>query len=578
MNKDIIPLNKSIQRLEKQDFRLQRLRFPNYRNLAKNTVLAFTFPITILLGRNGTNKSSILHALYGCAEGNTIGTFWFETDLDAIPSTRDGLKQSVAYTYMDGETSKEYIKARAPRKDDPDYWETVKPTRPYGFVANAKREPPISIPILHLDFRGELPAFDKYFYFPNSKHLNKLAQNAKERGHLRRAYREQDYLRQRSRLLKRQLETDGTSLTCTELRTISYILEREYTSGKILQHSLFHGHSGSTIIFSTPTNDFDDYSEAFAGSGESAAALLVHRILAAKESSLVLLDEPETSLHPRAQQRLLQFLAHQACTKNLQIIIATHSRYFAEGLSQQAIRVLRRDDFGRIEIRDDLTVQEALHEVGDLPAGKTILVEDESAKLITLECLKLQSPVADKEIHVRVRDGGVARLYADIQAHSNSGHRDIFILFDGDQEPKDPLPAASELPQGKRQLRALISDLTSGNNSTGQKFNFVDTDEMTRYINFFRSNVKYLPTLTPEQLVWNDEVARQLASLTKLSSKITATTNYKERLNLLAKLVPGMDRNGVFQYLLSRFLAGSSEEKERLVVTICEIRNSASHS
>jgi predicted ATPase len=46
---------------------VKELRFPNYRNLEPNARLPFDFPITVLLGRNGSNKSSILHAWYETA-------------------------------------------------------------------------------------------------------------------------------------------------------------------------------------------------------------------------------------------------------------------------------------------------------------------------------------------------------------------------------------------------------------------------------------------------------------------------------------------------------------------------------
>lgn len=85
----VMPLDQSLRRLQAQSVPILALRFPNFRNLAADTTIKFDFPITVLLGRNGTNKSSVLHALYGAPRGNTIAEFWFETDLDAIPDTND---------------------------------------------------------------------------------------------------------------------------------------------------------------------------------------------------------------------------------------------------------------------------------------------------------------------------------------------------------------------------------------------------------------------------------------------------------------------------------------------------------
>jgi len=468
-NKPVDDLQKSVKALESKKPYICSLRFPNYRNLQIDTELPFDFPITILLGRNGTNKSSILHALYGSPSGQTIADFWFETELDAIPSERNGRKQSVVHQYRNdtGEIV-ECIKARAPRgPKDPDYWEAVKHSQIYGFSVSGTRISPIKLKVIHLDFRGELPAFDKYFYFPDPRHLEERIRSAKERGVLRREYRKQDYLRQRSKPLKKEIERNGIPLIGDELEVLKYILERDYISGKFLKHSLFHGHEGWTILFQT--SHFDGYSDAFAGSGESAAALLVHNILQAPEKSLILLDEPETSLHPRAQQRMLEFIAHQAVRKSLQIVIATHSIYLAKKLPQNAIRVLVLEADGTVTVRTDLSADEALHEIDTLPAGKTILVEDERAKHIVISALKLASSHALKDFQVLVRKGGTSQIYLDIQAYANSERKDVFVIFDGDHKPTDDIPENGVLPQGESDLDKLIQEITRGNNKKGPK-------------------------------------------------------------------------------------------------------------
>jgi hypothetical protein len=417
-----------------------------------------------------------------------------------------------------------------------------------------------------------LPAFDKYFYFPDPKHLANRDREAKKRwGKGKQQYRKQDYLRQRSKSLKKALEQDGQLLTKYELEVLKYILQRNYISGKVLKHSLFHGHEGWTILFNTEY--VDKYSDAFAGSGEAAAALLVHNVLESPSGSLILLDEPETSLHPRAQQRMLEFLADQALQKKLQIVITTHSRCFAERLPQKAIRVLSAEPDG-IEIRTNLSANEAFHEISTLPSGKTILVEDERAKHIVSEVLKLESSHISREFQVVVREGGTSKIYRDIQAHANSGRRDIFVILDGDHSPDSAIPSDGELPQGKQDLNNLIKRLTKGNNTSGPELNFVDANEMTRYINFLRRSVRYLPEMIPEQLVWDAEAAKQLIGA-ELPQEILIEQDYKTRLHLLANK-PGLDADTVFKFLLARLLGHDNERKSALIACIQEIRNSSS--
>ena len=477
-SKPVKELDVSIKALGKRESQILSLRFPNYRNLRFDSELPFNFPITVLLGQNGTNKSSILHALYGSPFKQTVADFWFETKIDVIPETRYGRKQSIIHKYRRDGQVVECIKARAPREGNPDYWEPVKHSKVYGLETSGIRVPPISLNAVHLDFRGELPAFDKYFYFPDPKHLSRLDNYAKERkGKSRQQYRKQDYLRRRSSELRNALEANGKPLEGKELEILRYILQRDYTGGRFLKHSLFHGHEGWTILFNT--DKVDKYSDAFAGSGESAAALLVHNVLEAPNGSLILLDEPETSLHPRAQQRMLEFLADQAADKNLQIVITTHSRCFADRLPQQAVRVLTAELDGSIEIKTDLSVDEALHEISTLPSGKTILVEDERAKKVISAALKSESNQAWKEFQVIVRIGGTSKIYRDIQAYADSERRDVFVVLDGDHIPEEKIPSDGNLPQGKTELKKLIERLTKGNNETGPNLKFVDRDEIS---------------------------------------------------------------------------------------------------
>lgn len=570
-------LQTSVRALKGKKSYICSLRFPNYRNLQIDSELPFDFPITVLLGRNGTNKSSILHALYGSPLGQTIADLWFETELDAIPSERNGRKQSVVHRYReDSGEIVECIKARASRgATDPDYWEPIVHRQVYGFPVSGTRISPIKLKVTHLDFRGELTAFDKYFYFPDPKHLAERARSAKESGRLRREYRKQDYLRQRSRSLKKAIEEQGVALTSSELDILKYILERNYVSGKVLKHSLFHGHEGWTILFET--NHFDGYSDAFAGSGESAATLLVHNILQAPEKSLILLDEPETSLHPRAQQRMLEFIAHQAVRKSLQVVMATHSIYLAKELPLQAIRVLVLEKDGTVTVKTDLSANEALHEISTLSAGRTILVEDERAKHIIVSAFKLSADLALRDFQVLVREGGTARIYRDIQGYANSKSKDVFVVFDGDHRPDMTIPEDGALPQGESDLKQLIQKLTSGNNKRGPNLDFVNRDEMTRYVRFLRNSVHFLPELTPEALVWDESAAKEILGQ-ELPNEILQEPNIKTRLHLLAEEMPGLDADTIFKNLLAKLLSGTSQRKSALLKVIKNIRDATSLS
>lgn len=54
-----------------------------------------------------------------------------------------------------------------------------------------------------------------------------------------------------------------------------------------------------------------NYTEAFAGSGESRLIMLVNDIVNAPKNSLILIDEPEINLHPSAILRFKTFYCNK---------------------------------------------------------------------------------------------------------------------------------------------------------------------------------------------------------------------------------------------------------------------------
>ena len=78
---------------------IRHIRFPVYKNLEANTKIEFTYPITVIVGANGTNKSSVLKALYGVPGYNNLGNLWFSTSIDPIEVTGEG-RSCFIYGYV----------------------------------------------------------------------------------------------------------------------------------------------------------------------------------------------------------------------------------------------------------------------------------------------------------------------------------------------------------------------------------------------------------------------------------------------------------------------------------------------
>ena len=105
-----------------------KIRFPNFKNIEPGTEVDFTFPLTVLVGANGSGKSSILHALYGAPEKQTTRDFWFSTELDPIVEGKGLGPSRYIYSHWNSQRKQfvETRKARVKSGQKLDYWEPTK--------------------------------------------------------------------------------------------------------------------------------------------------------------------------------------------------------------------------------------------------------------------------------------------------------------------------------------------------------------------------------------------------------------------------------------------------------------------
>ena len=191
---------------------IRYIRFPHYKALVADSRIDFQFPITVLVGQNGSNKSSVLNALFGAPGKNNLGTLWFSTSVDPIEDS--GERSRFIYGYQNARVGKvvEVIKTRIYKAHQPDYWEPSRPLTKDGMKSLPKlkvgeeypdrsntRWNAIDKEVVYLDFRSEISAFDKYFYHGD---LNKS----------QRITSKQDFLRARSEYLKQCIDSQSSSL------------------------------------------------------------------------------------------------------------------------------------------------------------------------------------------------------------------------------------------------------------------------------------------------------------------------------------------------------------------------------
>lgn len=559
---------------------IEHIRYPFFRNLEANTKITFDFPISFLVGKNGGGKSSTLQSLYGCPKGYSLGDYWFTTELDPIKEF-DKNRNCFIYGFKNGNKTSEVIKQRIHHKkyNNPDYWETAKPNLGYGM--NDERNSPISKNVIYLDFRSELSAFDKFFHF-----LNFSSKTHKTK---------QDFLRFYSNKLKDAFDNNTIvsyyspnrnkakiTLTDPETKIVSNILRKEFQTIEIIEHNLFKDWGISIRLKQKNIN----YSEAFAGSGETAIVILVHKIFNAPEESLILLDEPETSLHSGAQKRLMTFLLEQCIKKKHQVVISTHSPFLIENMPDNSIKVFSTlTSSGKFIINSNRSYREAFHELEiENTHKKTILVEDKTAKILIDKTLEKLGKQTQDIFEIKYLPGGAddinQRLTTIMEISANTS-----VFFDGDQKkvafPIDLLTITPNEQDTSAKLIALIKKQTGceikfhldGGNQAKDLKEKQTSDLAKKYLEYYKENVYYLPENIPEDIIWDEEFATKLLKLfhpTKdISTIIKKATNAKDLIFNFCQECYG--ENNQYESTILQFTTNWLNKEDDNYIFICNL-------
>lgn len=523
---------------------IEYIRFPKYKLLEKNSRINFNFPITLLVGKNGTNKTSLLQALYGSPEGKSIGEYWFTTSVDKIDKYENKNEDRhcliYGYYFEKAERIVEVLKTRVNIKRNLDYWEPSRPLKKYDMEILPEGEylalgsslktrwDTIKKNVVYCDCKEYVSAYDLFFYHYNFQKTKR--QDSK-----------QDFIRSRSKLLSKVLEGGQQSclfynkemIDCNieiseeVCKAVSEIMGETYSSIKIITHNFYTKGSGNKpakTIWIKKNENF--YSEAFAGTGEARIILLVNDILNAPNNSLVLIDEPEISLHPSAIYKLKLFLLEECLKKSHQIIITTHSIQMVRDFPKEAIKLVSKIG-NKISVFENINFQDAFYELGDeFSDKKMVFVEDRLARYIVEFIIeKANRPNFSSNIEVRFISGGADYIIKNnIMSSALQGLKNCLFLLDGDKKRDysnyENIIKSEYLCNGKilsvnipeadnPKLDKIIKEMTGINvdikvSANKGKINNNELIEAQRkFIDFWENNVKFLPFDTPENFLKN---------------------------------------------------------------------------
>jgi predicted ATPase len=355
----------------------------------------FSFPIVALVGENGTGKSTILQSaasVYRSPKGGKIqfaSKFFPDTPWDKIT------KASIRWSVREGVT----VSTGSVRKET---------SRWRGNPERRERN------VEYIDLSRIQPVPARVGY---------------------------------SRLAKAGIKEKSSVLfDAAKLGRLSSILGRGYGVARM---SLTE-HDAKRHVPVIKNQDAE-YSGFHGGAGETAMVeLLEHEI---PPRSIVLIDEIETSLHPRAQRRLMRDLAEVCRVKELQIILSTHSPYVLEELPPEARLYVWEGAAGRSVIKG-VSPEFAMTRM-DLEQHPEcdIYVEDDRAEALIREVMVHTSPELVSRCLIVPFGAASVGQSLGLMVAGKRFPRPSCVFLDGDQPPSN---GCSLLPGGDAPERVVF--------------------------------------------------------------------------------------------------------------------------
>lgn len=377
----------------------------------------------------------------------------------------------------------------------------------------------------------------------------------------------QDYFIKYSRKLREVIDEDLQSsiyynvervsqhmmLTAPQLEAVNKILQKSYKSARYICHKFYDKqvHSPS-VLFETNART---YSECFAGSGELAVVNYVLALEGLEKYDLLLLDEPETSLHPGAQQKLIEHLLGIVKDKLIQVIISSHSPTFVQLLPPEALVVLEETAEG-VAPRTAPTKASAFDRLGTIDKNKiTILTEDKLLSSLTKRAIRNWPRALSDRINVVATDVGVSEMLShQARAHLQAKSSTIMIL-DGDQKPVEDIfkqdPAEMNIKQKRAAIKSL-QELHVGMVGSDAATESKDIEHFEQWMQWCKDHVILIDKVSAEQ-IFLELLDPTHALLTKPS---ISNRQFKEAVKSHLRKDGGdgsaESQHRIFDYLLSR--------------------------
>jgi predicted ATPase len=232
-----------------------------------------------------------------------------------------------------------------------------------------------------------------------------------------------------SKLAKAQyVETGATEFDQYRLGRLSQIMGRHYDLAKMALTDADEGGKRPVPVLAHQGSVFSGFHQ---GAGETTIAELLAADL--PKYSLVLIDEIESSLHPRSQRRIIRDLAERCRERELQIVLTTHSPYVLDELPLEA-RAYILESSGTKDIVYGVSPDYAMTKMDDEPHPECDLyVEDDHAAVFLLEILAAHAPHLVQRCQTVAYGAGSVGESLGTMAMQKRFPRPSCVFLDGDR-------------------------------------------------------------------------------------------------------------------------------------------------
>jgi predicted ATPase len=359
----------------------------------------FPFPIVAIVGENGSGKSTIIQAVASAYQSPNKKLSKFASDFFPDTSWDTIRNASIRFGYKEGIKSSNGI-IRKPT----DRWRR-NPNRPLRYVN-------------YIDLGRIQPVSARTGYKRLANPQWKVT-DSKEMG--------ESILQRLSDIIGKGYKSASMALTSGDAkRRISVI-------GKGgIEYSGFHQGAGEITIMEFLEFDPIQY-------------------------SIVLVDEIETSLHPRAQRRLIRDLAKKCHQLELQIILTTHSPYILEELPLEGRLYII--DGQEKKIARGVSPEFAMAKMDDEPHAECdIYVEDNRSAIFIREILYQYKPEDVARCQFICYGAASVGIALGQMIEGKKFQRPSCVYLDGDQVVK---PGCNLLPGNDAPERIVFDQLNN---------------------------------------------------------------------------------------------------------------------